>query len=89
MQRFGLLGVTSYTDALWIAPVDGSATARTLGVESSNGEGLSATIAPDGTSILGHRWKEADDWLIDPVAGTATLTDLASASGVAWQRRGD
>ncbi|CAN5499976.1 hypothetical protein BH20CHL7_BH20CHL7_00900 [soil metagenome] len=25
--------------------------------------------------------------LIEPVAGTATLTDLASTSGVSWQRR--
>ena len=89
MQRFGLLGVTAYTDALWIAPVDGSATARPLGVESPNGDGLSATIAPDGGSILAHRWTEGDDWLIDLDTGSATPTDLASTDGVSWQRRGD
>jgi hypothetical protein len=38
--------------------------------------------------MLVHSWTEAEDWLIDPVAETATLTDLASTSGVSWQRRG-
>jgi hypothetical protein len=88
-QRFGLLGMTDYTDALWIGPADGSGPAKPLGIETSNGDGLSATIAPDGTSMLAHRWTEGDDWLIDPVTGTATLTDLASTNGVSWQRRGD
>jgi Tol biopolymer transport system component len=85
MQRFGLLGATDYTDALWIASAEGG-TATPLGIESANGDGLAATIAPDGTSMLAHLWKEAEDWLIDPVAGTAVLTDLESTNGASWQR---
>jgi hypothetical protein len=85
MQRFGLLGMTDFTDALWIASADGGP-ATPLGIESSNGDGLAATIAPDGTSLLAHLWAESEDWLIDPVTGSAALTDLDSSGGASWQR---
>jgi dipeptidyl aminopeptidase/acylaminoacyl peptidase len=87
-QRFGLLGVTDYTDAAWIAPADGNGPATPLGIESTNGDGFAAAIAPDGTSVVVHLFKEQQDWSVDPATGEASLTDLASGSGVSWQRRG-
>ncbi len=55
---------------------------------SEPGEGLSVAIAPDGTSLLVHLFAEGEDWLVDPAARTATLTDLGTEGGVSWQRRG-
>ena len=55
---------------------------------SKNGDGVGYVVAPDGTSLIAHLWAEGEDWLIDPAAGTAVLTDLGSESGVSWQRRG-
>lgn len=79
---------TPTVDTLWIAPVDGRGPARDLGIESRNGDGFSAVVAPDGTSLLVHLRTEGEVWLIDPVTAVATRTDLASSSGVTWQRRG-
>jgi Tol biopolymer transport system component len=92
-QRFGwsppdpASGVPTI-DRVLVVPADGSAPARSVGVESVNGDGLWFLPAPDGSSVLVHLSKEAEDWMIDPVAGTASLTDLDSTTGVAWQRRG-
>ncbi len=78
---------TPTVDTLYIAPADGSGPARNLGVTSRNGDGLSYAVAPDGTSLIAHLSTEEEDWLIDPNAGTAVITDLGSTSGVTWQRR--
>ncbi len=92
-QRFGWTppdpssGVPT-TDTLFIAPADGNGPAASLGVVSEPGEGFAAAIAPDGTSLLVYLHAEGEDWLVDPVARTATLTDLGSGGGVSWQRRG-
>jgi Tol biopolymer transport system component len=92
-QRFGWTppdpdSGTPTVDRLFIAPVDGSGPARPLDVTSTNGDGINYVTAPDGTSLVAHLWAEGEDWLIDPVSGTAVLTDLGSSSGVSWQRRG-
>lgn len=86
-QRFGLFGATDYRDAAWIAPADGSGTATPLGIASENGDGIGIAISPDGRSVLAHLWTEEQDWVVDPAAGAAKLTDIASTSGVSWQRR--
>lgn len=91
-QRFGWTPAdpasgTPTVDRLFIAPADGSGPARDLGVSSTNGGGLSYAVAPDGTSLIAHLSAERSDWLIDPDAGTAVVTDLASSNGVSWQRR--
>ena len=93
-QRFGWTppdpaSGTPTIDRLFIAPADGRGPATPLGVTSTNGDGVGFITAPDGTSLIAHLWAEGEDWLIDPTTGTATLTDLASDSGVTWQRRGD
>lgn len=75
-------------DTLFIAAADGSGSAASLGVASEPGEGFSAAIAPDGTSIVVHLYAEGEDWLVDPVARTAIRTDLGTEGGVSWQRRG-
>lgn len=91
-QRFGWTPAdpatgTPTVDRLFIAPADGSGPARDLGITSTNGDGLSYTVTPDGRSLIAHLSAERADWLIDPNAGTAVVTDLASTSGVSWQRR--
>lgn len=91
-QRFGWTpsnpaSGTPTVDRLFMAAADGSGSARDLGVISTNGDGIAFAVAPDGTSLLAHLWAEEEDWLIDPAAGTAGLTDLGSSSGVTWQRR--
>jgi Tol biopolymer transport system component len=58
-----------------------------LGIESRDGDGVWFSVAPDGASITAHLVKEGEDWLIDPATGTARKTDLASTSGISWQRR--
>lgn len=78
---------TPTVDRLFIAPADGGGPARDLGVESTNGDGIAFSAAPDGRSLVAHLWTEEQDWLIDPNAGTAVVTDLASTSGITWQRR--
>jgi hypothetical protein len=35
-----------------------------------------------------HLFAEGEDWLVDPVTRTATVTDLGTEGGVSWQRRG-
>ena len=92
-QRFGWTppdpaSGTPTVDRLFIAPADGRGPATPLGVTSTNGDGVGFIVAPDGTSVIAHLWAEGEDWLIDPTAGTATMTDLASDNGVSWQRRG-
>ena len=74
-------------DTLWLAPADGKGPARSLGIESRNGDGFSVVVAPDGKSLLVHLWREGEDWLVDPATATATRTDLASSSGITWQRK--
>lgn len=74
-------------DTLWIAPADGKGPARNLGIESRKGDGFSVQVAPDGKSLIVHLWGEGEDWLVDPVSATATRTDLASSSGITWQRK--
>ena len=76
------------TGSLWIgAPTPGTV-ARDLGVEVSGDFGqLGYTIAPDGRQVVGHRFDNRTDWLIDPVAGTAVPTDVGSDDGVSIQRR--
>jgi dipeptidyl aminopeptidase/acylaminoacyl peptidase len=78
---------TPTVDRLFVAPADGSGPARDLGVLSMNGDGLSYTVAPDGTLLIAHLSAEGEEWLIDPNIGTAVVTDLGSTSGVSWQRR--
>jgi hypothetical protein len=85
-QRFGLLGQTDYTVAAWIAPADGGP-ATALGVESRNGDGIGFAPSPDGRSIFVHLFGEAQDWVADSAVGAPSLTDIASSSGVSWQRR--
>ena len=91
-QRFGWTPAdpasgTPTLDRLFMAPADGSGPARDLGVVSTNGDGVAFAVAPDGRSLVAHLWTEQQDWLIDPIAGTAALTDLGSTSGITWQRR--
>lgn len=74
-------------DTLWLVLADGKGPARDLGIESRNGDGFSVVVAPDGTSLIVHLWAEREDWLVDPVSATATRTDLASSSGITWQRK--
>jgi dipeptidyl aminopeptidase/acylaminoacyl peptidase len=75
-------------DTLLIRPADGSGAPVELGVDSSPGEGFNWAIAPDGRSLLIHRFAEDDDLLVDPVAGTAVPTDIGSDTGISWQRKG-
>lgn len=91
-QRFGWTPAdpasgTPTVDRLFIAPAVGSGPARDLGVVSTNGDGVAFAVAPDGRSLVAHLWTEQQDWLIDPIAGTAARTDLGSTSGITWQRR--
>lgn len=92
-QRFGPTpadptGGVPTIDSLHIAPADGSGPARSLGISSEPGEGFSTVVAPDGTSLIVRLFAEGEDWLVDPVSGTATPTDFASTFGATWQRRG-
>lgn len=86
-QRFGLLGRTDYTDSAWIMSLD-DASARPLGVETSNGDGFWLSVAPDDTQVLVHLNREQEDWHVDRDDLAAVLTDLGSSSGAVWQRRG-
>ena len=84
-QRYGLFGFGEYTDTAWILDLaDGRA--RSLGVETKNGDGFLVSVAPDDGSVLIHLSSEQEDWQVDRVSETATRTDLGSSSGAAWQR---
>jgi Tol biopolymer transport system component len=73
-------------DSLLIMPADGQGEPRELGVDSSPAQGFSWAIAPDGRSVMVHRFAETDDWLVDLASSTAVKTDLVSSTGVSWQR---
>jgi dipeptidyl aminopeptidase/acylaminoacyl peptidase len=77
---------TPTVDALLITAADGTGTASPLGVSSTNGDGLSYTLSPDGRSVIAHLWKEGQDWIIDLDGGAPRLADFASLEGVSWQR---
>ena len=86
-QRYGLLGITDYTDSAWIWDLADGRDARPLGVETANGDGFWIAVAPDDRSLIVHLHSEEQDWLVDRAADRATRTDLESSSGVAIQRR--
>ena len=77
---------TPTVDALLITAADGTGTASPLGVSSTNGDGLSYALSPDGRSVIAHLWKEGQDWIIDLDGGAPRLADFASLEGVSWQR---
>jgi Tol biopolymer transport system component len=69
------------------AALSGPATSVDLGILSEGDAGLGILPAPDGRSIIVHLWAQEEDWIVNPLTGTARRTDFGSSSGVSWQRR--